>query len=133
VPGFVLDTSAVLAYVQDEREADQVAIFVNPATVDTANPVALPFIVLMETEYRLLRKGHSAERVDRALEGILAWPVTVYESDERWRREAARVKATNQLSVADAWVVSLGLLLDAAVVHKDPEMDRVAGMRAVRL
>ena len=47
--------------------------------------------------------------------------------------EAARVKASGQLSLADAWMAALALLHDAQLVHTDPEFDNVAGLRSVKL
>lgn len=37
------------------------------------------------------------------------------------------------VSVADAWNASLALLLNAALVHKDPEYERISGLRMVKL
>ena len=130
---YVLDTSAVLCYMQNEPQADQIEALIMAARTDPLVELSLPFIVLMEVEYKFLKLWRNPTRVDAVVAALGAWPATVRESSETWRREAARVKASNRLSVADAWVASLGLLLDAAVVHKDPEMDAVPGLKAMRL
>jgi predicted nucleic acid-binding protein len=91
----------------------------------------LPFIVLMELEYKLLR--HSERVAEHSLALVLNWPVTVQESSPQWRSEAARIKASARVSVADAWIAGLALLLDAELVHKDPEFDAVPELRALRL
>ncbi len=134
MPAYVLDTSAILTVLYDEPERGSILGLLQDAEAHPDNvTISVPFVALMEVEYRLMRKHLSQARIEASLVRVQSWPVTVRESNEAWRREAARVKGTNQLSLADAWVVSLGLLLDAAVVHKDPEMDRVAGMKSVRL
>jgi predicted nucleic acid-binding protein len=86
----------------------------------------------METEYKLLRQFRP-EEVRSSLATVRGWPGEVVESDESWRREAARIKAGGGLSVADAWMAALAMLSDAELVHKDPEFDKVAGLRSVKL
>ena len=95
--------------------------------------IEVPFVVLMEVEYLMIKRGASAQRVEETLDLVESWPITVAESTQLWRRRAAEVKGSNRLSVADAWVASLALLLNATVVHKDPEMDSIRGLRALRL
>ena len=124
--GRVLDTSAIVAYLYDEEGAD-VAEEVIFARTDA---LLVPFIAMMEVEYKLIRDG---EDVEERISWILEWPIRVVESDEEWRRAAARVKAPGRLSVADAWVASLALLNDAVLVHKDPEFDVVADLKHLRL
>ena len=124
--GYVLDTSAVMTLLLDEEGADQVQeLIYGPSRV------RLPFIALMEVEYRMLRL--KPEVVDESLSLIDAWPVVVPESFPSWRRAAARVKSIGRLSVADAWMAGLALLEDAELIHKDPEFDAVTGLKAFRL
>ena len=94
--------------------------------------VIVPFVALMETEYWLLRR-RPAREVERTLLLVENWPVTIVESTEEWRHEAARIKAGNRLSLADAWIASLAILHSAQLVHKDPEFDLVVGLESLRL
>jgi predicted nucleic acid-binding protein len=128
---YVLDTSAILALILAEPEAASVVRLLESAR-DSSATIAVPFLALMETEYKLLRQV-SAEDADVALQVILQWPVDVVESHEPWRRAAARVKAGGGLSVADAWMASLALISDAQLLHKDPEFDAVPELRSERL
>ena len=94
--------------------------------------VYLPFMTLMELEYQSLRRfGPGATR--RVLNLVGAWPVEIVHSTEPWCREAAAVVATVPVSVADAWICALARLLDAELVHKDPEYDAVPDLQALRL
>jgi predicted nucleic acid-binding protein len=93
----------------------------------------MPFIVLMEVEYKLLRELGMGRETDEQMATLLHWPVQIIESDPDWRRAAARIKAEGKVSFADAWVASLALLNDAELVHKDPEFDAVADLKAIRL
>lgn len=49
-------------------------------------------------------------------------------SDERWLLTAGRLKARHPMSLADAQIAALALLLDATLVHKDPEYEALEGI-----
>ncbi|HUP43326.1 MAG TPA: PIN domain-containing protein [Thermoanaerobaculia bacterium] len=142
MPGYVLDTSALLAVVQDEPGGLEVLeilaggvageVHEPPADETDAPPVFLPFIALMELEYKLRRRGGPYE-AERQSAVIRAWPVELVESSPRWRHAAAQLKATYPLSLADAWIASLAVLRSARLVHRDPEFDAIDGLRSLRL
>jgi predicted nucleic acid-binding protein len=126
VAGYILDTSAVMALLFEEDGASTVSdIIYGP------DRVSLPFICLMEVEYRLLR--FKPEIVEESLNRIDGWPIDIAESYYTWRRTAAQIKARGRISVADSWAAALALQRDAALVHKDPEFDAVADLQVVRL
>ena len=125
---YVLDTSAVLAVFFQEPGYETVTGLL----LDESNDVFLAFITLMECHYRILRDT-SADQANAAVSLIEAWPVVIVESTPAWRRRAAEVKAGGGLSLADAWIAALALMRNAELVHKDPEFDRVAGLRAIKL
>jgi predicted nucleic acid-binding protein len=129
---YVLDTSAVLAVLKAEPGYEKVAEILAEAESDAGQDILLPFMAVMETQYRLLR-DLPQEEVLAAVRLVEAWPVTVMESTPSWRQRAAEVKSRGGLSVADAWIASLALLHDAELVHKDPEFDNVEGLRSYRL
>jgi predicted nucleic acid-binding protein len=124
---YVLDTSAVMSLLRDEPGAEQVE-----AILEGDEHVALPFIALMELRYALLRELPQA-RVDYLLDMLVLSRVEIPESSPEWGRRAAEVKAGGGLSLADAWIAALALMRNAELVHKDPEFDRVAGLRAIKL
>jgi predicted nucleic acid-binding protein len=126
VAGYVLDTSAVMAVILEEHGSDLVR-----EAVYGQERVTLPFIVLMEVEYKLLQVR--PEVVEESLSTLDAWPVHPAESFFTWRRAAAQVKAQGKISLADAWIASLALLEDAELIHKDPEFDAVTGLKHLRL
>ena len=135
VASYVLDTSAIMCVLFGEQGASQVmAILTAPQVPDQREKslVIVPFVALMETEYWLLRR-RPAREVERTLFLVENWPVTIVESTEEWRHEAARIKAGNRLSLADAWIASLAILQSAQLVHKDPEFDLVVGLESLRL
>jgi predicted nucleic acid-binding protein len=123
---YVLDTSAVMAVLLGEPGAETTR-----DTIIGNEDVLLPFVALMEVEYKLTR--HSRDAADKGLEAVASWPVEVVESNPPWRSEAARVKAGGNVSLADAWVAALALLKDAELVHKDPEFDSIPNLKHLRL
>ena len=129
---YVLDTSAVLTVLNDEEGAETVLRLLEAARSGGEVVIHLPFMALMELEYLNLRQ-HSQGETQGVLNLVEAWPVEIEHSTEEWRHEAARVKATGPVSVADAWICSLACLLDAELVHKDPEYDAVPDLRALQL
>ena len=135
VASYVLDTSAIMCVLFGEQGASQVmAILTAPQDQDQREEslVIVPFVALMETEYWLLRRLPARE-VERTLLLVENWPVTIIESTEEWRHEAARIKAGNRLSLADAWIASLAILHGARLVYKEPEFDPVFGLESLRL
>lgn len=131
MPAFVLDTSAELTILNREDGLDTVLTILDKAK-DNRDDVYLPFMALMELEYLLLRSV-SPEETMAILTLVRAWPVYVHESSEEWRHLAAVTKSQGKLSVADAWIASLALLRQAALVHKDPVYEHVSDLKMVKL
>jgi predicted nucleic acid-binding protein len=128
---YVLDTSAVMAFLRSEEGGGMVREIIEGQDRETGL-VVFPFMTLMEVEYLSFRKGgFSGAR--QVVHAIQSWPVEFRESTPEWSWEAAKVKTRAQISVADAWNAALALMLDAELVHKDPEFDRVEGLRHLRL
>lgn len=128
---YVLDTSALAAAILGEPEGRTVIGVLERARKGRTR-IGVPFLALMEIEYRLMR-SFALREVAGALTYMQQWPVVVVESDEEWRHEAARIKATGGLSLADAWMAALATLSGARLVHKDAEFDRVTGLRSMKL
>jgi len=128
---YILDTSAVLTVLNDEQGVETVLSILKTARSGDVQ-VHLPFMALMELEYLSLRR-HSQGETQRVLKLVEAWPVEIEHSTDEWGHAAARVKAASPVSVADAWICGLAHLLDAELVHKDPEYDAVPNLKALRL
>jgi predicted nucleic acid-binding protein len=135
VPLFVLDTSAILCFLNREDGFERVREIIDsardPSRMDRSETL-IPFVAVMELEYLLLRR-FSAVRTDQTLSLVENWPAVVVESDVTWRRAAAALKARTPLSVADAWIASLAQLRSGILVHKDPEYDQAPELQVVRL
>jgi predicted nucleic acid-binding protein len=129
---YVLDTSAIMAALRGEPEYEKVEELLRVAEETGEHEVLLPFIALMEVEYRLLRDMKPDDVTDW-LNIVLNWPVELRESSFEWGREAARVKSAGGLSLADSWIAALALHMNATLVHKDPEFETVLDLKDLRL
>lgn len=118
---YLLDTSALLSFIEDEAGADVVERALEQPTT------LLPWPVLLEAHYVTLREKGEAEAYRRsALVRQLAIKI-LWGMDESTLLTAARLKALHRLSLADAIIAAFALLNDAVLLHKDPEFDALAG------
>lgn len=124
---YVLDTTALVTLLRNEAGADQVQ-----AVMEGEEAVFLPFIVVMELRYVLMRNS-SPERVTELMETLRATKAQVVESGPEWGIRAALVKSRGGLSLADAWIAALALIRGATLLHHDPEYDQVKGLKALHL
>ena len=119
--GFVLDTSALLTLIEDEQGAERVD------QVLRTEQVWIPWMVLLEVNY-ISRQERGEAEADRRYALIKQLPVTIlWDVDEPTLLTAARFKASYHLSLADAIIAAFALQLNAALLHKDPEYEILAG------
>lgn len=125
--GYLLDTSALLALRDDEPGAARVAALIEAAARGESACHAC-FISQMELLYRVWKdEGEEAGRTAYAI--CLRLPISwLHESPELLERAAA-IKACFPVSLADAWIAAAALQLDAVLVHKDPEFEKVADLK----
>lgn len=131
MPPYVLDTSALMAVFEQEEGALQVLEILEDSREERAQAY-LPFMSLMEFEY-IARRRFAAATTEEALRMLRSWPVDRMESFSEWGSRAAWVKLRAPVSLADAWNAALALILDAELVHKDPEFDKVPDLKHRRL
>lgn len=116
---WLLDTSALLALRDNEAGADEIASLLAQAQSGKARCFGC-FITLMEVLYRVWKdEGEAAGRLAHAQ--CLALPIEWLHENPEMLAAAARLKATQRLSLADAWIAAAAELKAATLVHKDPE------------
>ena len=119
---FVLDTSALLTLHQDETGAEEVETVL--AQSGKEHGVWICFISLMEFFY-IIQQQAGVETARQSYARLKQLPLMVMESDEELGLIAADIKATYQLSLADAWIAATTERLDAKLLHKDPEFEQL--------
>ena len=122
----LLDTFAVLAWLQDEPSASAVELILQDAKSD-GTELLMTLINLGELYY-ILRRSLSAVETRALLDMILDLPVRAIPVSEDLVWEAAEIKARNPLSYADCFAVAAARREGAALVTGDPEFKRVDGM-----
>lgn len=121
---YVIDTSALFAFIQDEEGADRVERILKAASSHD-NPVYISFISIAELYYVTWQEeGESAAKEIIVL--VKSLPLSVIESCERLTLLAGRIKATCRLSLADAFIAATASQMSATLIHKDPEFGQAA-------
>lgn len=124
LPRYVLDTSALLAYIEDEDGSELIESLLERAERREAI-LLVSFITFTEILYITLREQGEETARDR-LELLNQLPLIRVESDPAIGLAAGQLKATYPISLADCWVAALAELYEAKLVHKDPEFEVLA-------
>jgi len=118
---YLLDTSAVLTFLEDEDGADRVEVILRQ------EQIVLPYCVLLEAYYITLQE-QAEDVADKRYALLKHLPATIlWEMDEPTLLTAGRFKAQHRLSLADAIIAAFALRQDAILVHKDPEFEALMG------
>ena len=123
---FVLDSYALLAYLNDEAGSKRVAALLTDAQAGQVRAL-LCSINLGEILYTVERRRGlvAAQRVQALLESL---PVEEIEATRELVFDAAHIKALHPISYADAFVAALAMRENATVLTGDPEFASVQGL-----
>ncbi len=114
---YLLDTSALIAFIEQEPGVEQVHALLGEQTV------LVPFVTLMETYYITLQE-QGPIIADKRYHLIRNLPLTIlWQVDEIILRLSARFKAAHRISFADALIAGFAAAHNAILVHKDPEYE----------
>lgn len=111
---YLLDASGLIAYLSDEKEADEVSKILKKS--------ALPFVALSETYYIVWKKKGESE-ADKIYGLIKSWDLPILLPDERIILTAGRLKAVFKLSMADSFIAALSLDKNLTLVTKDRDYE----------
>jgi ribonuclease VapC len=123
---FVLDSFALLAYLQDEPMAARIEKILDNAGKEKCR-LFLSLINLGEILYIIERRGGVVKAHD-VLALIRQLPIEVPSIDEQLVFDAAHIKANHILSYADAFVVATAIQENASVLTADPEFQSVEAL-----
>ena len=119
---YLLDTSALLSFIEDEAGADRVEQVLKQATT------LIPWPVLLETYYITSQEAGQAE-ADQRIALIKQLNVKIlWDMDESTLLTAAKLKASHRISLADAIIAAFAIRRGAVLMHKDPEFAALAGL-----
>lgn len=120
---FVLDSFALLAYLQDEPAAARIEKLLDGAEKQKCR-LLISIINLGEILYITERRGGLVKAQD-TLALIQQLPVEILPADEQTVYSAAHIKATYTISYADAFAAAAGLQENATIITADPEFHAV--------
>ncbi len=123
---FVLDSFALLAYLQDEGAAARIEKLLDNAGKEKCR-LFLSMINLGELLYITERRGGVVKAQD-ALALIRQLPIEIVPVDEQVIFAAAHIKANHAISYADCFAVAAAVQENATIVTGDPEFQSVEGI-----
>mgnify|MGYP001560183208 CR=1 FL=1 len=116
---YVLDTSALLALWNDEEGADAVEYILRSGAL-----IYISFMTFMEGRYRLW-KSVSKDESNEFSKYLELLPIKRVNINDLIFEKSVEIKATNNLSVCDSWIISTAIATNSILVHKDPEFMQV--------
>lgn len=120
---FVLDSFALLAYLQDEPVAARIERLLSNAANGKCS-LFLSMINLGEILYITERRGGVVKAQD-TLALIQQLPIQVLSVEDRTVLAAAHIKANHSISYADSFVVAIAVQENATVITGAPEFHSV--------
>lgn len=128
VEGFVLDTSALLAFMTGEEGADIVEEILRSKGASTF----IPWPVVFEIYY-ITRQKRGEKEADKRYVLVKELPATIlWQAEEPDILTAARFKALFRISFADSIIAAYASRQNAILVHKDPEFEPLAKVIKLR-
>lgn len=111
----LLDSFAVLAYLQDEPAAERIE-----ELFKRNHNLYMSSINLGEVYYILLRK-RDRQKAQEDLQSILDSDIEIIETDWLLVKKAAEIKSKGNISYADCFAVAAASQVKARIITGDPE------------
>ena len=119
----VLDTWAVIAYLEDEPSAQQIADRIASAH-EEAIPVYMTVVNVGEVWYTIARELSEAD-ANGSIKELRDLRIQFIDADWELTQEAARFKSQNKMSYADCYAAALAKSYKADLVTGDGEFKAV--------
>ena len=119
----VLDSWAVLAYLEDESSGQKVADMIGDAH-ENGIPLLMSVVNAGEVWYILAREVSETE-ADKGVEGLRQLGIEFIDVDWKLSRQAATYKSKNRMSYADCFAAALAKEHKAELVTGDKEFKQI--------
>ncbi len=120
---YVLDSYALIAYLENEHEGEKVERFLRAARIGKSN-LYLSVINLGEVYY-ITKRERSIEKANETIFIIEQLPISIIDADKALTIAAAKLKANHSVSYADCFAAALGIQKKAKVITGDPEFKKL--------
>jgi predicted nucleic acid-binding protein len=120
---YVLDTSSLLTYIEDEEGATEVEALLQKA-LDADAVLYISMVSCIEVFYITWQeqgKEVAAERL-KLIDDLMVIQEPV---DSQLTKIIGEIKATKAMSFADCCIAGLAKFKQATLVHKDPEYEQI--------
>lgn len=118
----MLDTSALMAFIEREEGSERVR------DILLSKSIIIPWLSLLEIVNISQRELGEEEALTRyALLKKLGAKI-IWDADEGLLLNAARIKSTHSLSLADSVIAAITTQHNAILLHKDPEYNQLQGV-----
>jgi predicted nucleic acid-binding protein len=121
----VLDSWAVLAYLEDEPSAEKVADIIADAH-ENNTPLLMTIVNLGEVWYIVAREASEAD-AERCEKELRRLGIEFVDVDWSLTQQAARYKSKHKMSFADCFAAALAKQKKAHLVTGDQEFKQVQG------
>ena len=121
----VLDSWAVMAYLEDEPAAEKVADIIADAH-ENSTPLLMTVVNLGEVWYIVAREASEAE-ADRCAKELRQLGIEIVDAEWTLTNQAARYKSKYKMSFADCFAAALAKQRKAHLVTGDQEFKQVQG------
>ena len=122
---YVLDTWAVIAYLEDEPSGEQVEDLIATAHEEQI-PIYMSVINVGEVWYTMAREA-SEEDANDSVKSLRDLRIQFVDVDWELTQEAARFKSLQKMSYADAFAAALAKVMKADLVTGDNEFKPLDG------
>ena len=119
MPGSVLDSFALIAYLRDEAGVDKIENLLHKAAA-RHEPLHMTEVNYAEVQYIVIRKNGLAGW-EAAAASLIALPIAFHPVTRELADIAARLKASHRISLADAFASALAKHRKCELVTEDPE------------
>jgi predicted nucleic acid-binding protein len=120
---YVLDTSAVLAFIEDEEGAEVIENLI-VGVIGGTNELYISAVTSVEVYYISIQE-QGRETADERLSLIESLPLTEKPLNHELIKISGEIKASKAMSFADSCIAGLSKFMKAVLVHKDPEFEQV--------
>lgn len=119
----IMDTWAIIAYLEDEPSAQQIADLIASAHEDEI-PIYMTVVNVGEVWYNIAREI-SEEDANSSVKELHDLRIQFVDADWELTLEAARFKSQNKMSYADCYAAALAKVKKADLVTGDKEFKAV--------
>jgi predicted nucleic acid-binding protein len=123
---YVFDTSALLAYIEDEDGSQQVETLFMKALDGDAN-IYISVVTFVEIFYISMRE-QGIKIAEERIKMLSELPLIQEPLTHLFTKLIGEIKATKPMSFADCCIAGLAKFKNAILVHKDPEFEQLENM-----